>query len=563
MKYGWVLMAAVLVAINMGASRYHYRADLTEEKRYTLSAPTKQILRRLNERITITVLLEGEMPASFKKLSNSCKDLLQEFKDIGGGHIQFSFKKPAEGLDDSTKQYFYDSLASLGIRPYNIKAQVKAGEGQEERFVFPGAVVSAGDRVLGIDMLAGQSSVLDQSSINRSEATLEYKFINAIHKLTMDSVANVAYLLGNGETFTYNVYDLVENNLKKNYGFAFLPIDSVRSIPPVFSTLIIAKPTIRFTDQQKLKIDQFVMHGGKVLWMIDQLYAEIDSLQRSNSSFIAFDRGLNLEDLLFKYGVRINGDLVQDLTCDKLPSKVGDAGGKPQFELLPWPYFPLLSNYTNHPIAKNLDYVLAQFPNSIDTVKAPGIKKTILLATSDASRILGTPARVEWNTIQTEDDIRRFTGSNVPVAVLLEGKFNSLYSNRLSYDVLDSLNSIGRPYIPKADKEGKMIVIADGDLALNFVKQSEGPLQMGMNPYTQHKYANTEFVMNCLEYLTDNSGILETRAKDFTLRLLDKKKVDADKSTWVFLNLAVPVLLILLFGGIFNFMRKKKFSGKI
>jgi gliding-associated putative ABC transporter substrate-binding component GldG len=412
---------------------------------------------------------------------------------------------------------------------------------------------------MAVDLLSGQSSDLDESSINRVEATLEYKFAGSIQKITTDTVPFIGYLLGNGEVFSDKIDDLINKNLRKKFGFAFLPIDSVPVIPPVFSAIVIAKPVKPFTDEQKLKIDQYVMHGGKVMWMIDNLYAEMDSLQRAQNEFIAFDRGLNLEDLLFKYGVRINQDLVQDLTCDKIPSVVGDVGGKPQIQLLPWPYFPLLSNNSGNPITKNLDYILSQFPNSIDTVKATGIKKTFLLNTSNTSRILSTPAKVTWKSVQNEEDIKTFTSSYVPVAVLLEGKFNSLYNNRISNSQKESLSAANQPFISQNAYENKMIVIADGDIALNFVTQ-EGPLAMGTNPYTKYKYANSEFIMNCIEYLVDNSGILETRSKDVTLRLLDKKKLEEGKTKWQIINILGPLLLVFLFGILYQVLRKRKYQ---
>jgi gliding-associated putative ABC transporter substrate-binding component GldG len=301
------------------------------------------------------------------------------------------------------------------------------------------------------------------------------------------------------------------------------------------------------------------MNGGKVIWLVDQLYAEMDSLVRSESDFVAFDRGLNLNDLLFKYGVRINPDLVQDIKCDKLPQVVGNYGDKPQVELIPWPYFPLLSSYSGHPISKNLDDVLSIFPNSIDTVTAPGIKKTILLATSSASRALSTPAIVTLNSAKTREEVGQFTRKNIPVAVLLEGRFSSLYSNRLSRASADSLSSAGQPFRNNSVAENKMIVISDADIVSNVVTQKDGPLQMGENQFTQYRYANQDFVLNCIEYLTNPSGILETRAKDYTLRLLDPKRVDAYKTQWQIINIIIPVAMIVLFGVIYQLLRKRKY----
>jgi len=560
-KYGWIILLVILVLFNAVAASLHFRFDLTAEKRYTLSPPTKKLLRNLNETVKIQVLLDGDLPAGFKKLRNSTQEMLSEFKENGKQNLQIVFSKPGDGLSDSLRSQLQDSLTRLGIQPMNIKAQAKEGEGEDQRLLYPAALVTYKDRTLPVDLLAGQSSILDEASINRAEATLEYKLASTIRKITQDSIPLIGYLIGNGEPLSYNVFDLLENTLRKNYAFRILNIDSVAAVPPLFGAIIITKPSISFKDEQKLKIDQYIMHGGKVIWMIDNLYAEMDSLQRSQNEFIAFDRGLNIEDQLFKYGVRINLDLLQDLNCDGIPSVIGTVAGKPQMGIVPWPYFPLLGASSNHPVVKNLDYVVSQFPNTIDTVKANGINKTILLSSSGDARILTTPVKVSWNSVQNEEDKKTFTKHQVPVAVLLEGKFSSLFANRVSQVQKDSFAAYHLPFLPANEGDNKMIVIADGDIALNAVTQKDGPLPMGMNMYTRYQYANKEFIMNCIEYMTDNSGILETRGKDFTLRLLDKKKVEEEKAKWQFINMAVPVLLVLLFGLLYQYLRKRKYQG--
>ena len=559
-KSNWVYVLGLVILVNWLAGTWHNRIDLTAEKRYTLSAPTRLMLKNLQEPVTIEVFLDGEMPAGFKKLANTTRDMLQDFKELAKGNIRFIFRRPLESLNDTARAEFMDSLQRLGLNPMNVKAQAKEGEGNEERLLYPGALISSNGKVTAVDFLQGQSAENGINSLNNAEALLEYKLASGIHRVTQESIPVVGYLLGNGEPFTYNVFDLIEHNIKKNYGFSFVPIDSFQTIPPVFNALFVVKPTKKFSEAQKLKIDQFIMRGGKLIWLIDNLYAEMDSLQRSQNEFIAFDRGLNLEDQLFKYGVRINQDLVQDANCDKIPSVIGQVGGKPQIELLPWPYFPLLSSFSNHAIAKNLDYVLSEFPNSIDTVKAQGIKKTILLSSSDATKILQTPARVAWNFIQTKEDASSFTHPPVPIAVLLEGRFSSLFTNRISKAQMDSLDGIQLPFQSQCVSENKMIVISNAEIAMNSVSKSEGPLPMGMNPYTKYKFANSEFIMNSLEYLVDNSGIMEARAKDFTLRLLDKKKLEENKSTWQLLNIGLPIIVILLFGFIYQLIRNRKFQ---
>lgn len=549
----------IIVAINVLASLFHFRIDLTSEKRYTLSASTRKMLGNLREPVGITLFLAGDMPAGFKKLANSSGELLQQFKEVGGGNIYYNFQKPGAGLPDSLKGVFIDSLHRLGLNPINVKAQLKEGEGQEQQYIYPGALLTYGDRVLAVDLLQGQSAVNGIESLNKAEALLEYKLGAAIRDITRDTVPAIAYLIGNGEPLGYNVYDL-QNTLHTNYNFRILPIDTVATIPSQFNAVLIVKPTRPFTDAQKLKIDQYIMNGGKVMWMIDPVFAEYDSLQRSQNEFIAFDRGLNLEDQLFRYGVRINLDLVQDLTCDQLPSVIGTVGNKPQIELLPWPYFPLLTNTSGHPVAKNLDYVLSQFPGSIDTVKAAGIHKTVLLASSDASKVLASPAKVAWSFVRTQEDAATFTRSNIPVALLLEGKFSSLFANRLPTAAQDSLAAHGQPFRPSGI-ENKMIVVADGDIALNAVSEKSGPLPMGKNLYTGYQYANKEFVLNCIDYLTDNSGIMETRSKDYTLRLFDKKKLEEKKGQWQLINILLPVAAIILFTIIYQQTRKRRYQG--
>jgi len=562
-KIWWLILLIVLAGINYLASIAHARIDLTQEKRYTLSPATKNLLKGLHDKVSITVLLTGDMPAGFKKLSNSTQEMMQEFKELAGSNIQFKFEKPGEGLSDTAKEKLQLHLDSLGLKPTNVKVQVKAGESKEERLVYPGALVKYKDREVAVDLLQGQNMNGGVSSLNNAEALLEYKFARSIQKVTTDTVPAIGYLFGNGEPLNYNVYDLVDRTLKEEYRFGFVPIDSVPVIPQVFNALVIVKPTKSFSDQQKLKIDQYIMHGGKVIWLIDRLYAEMDSLMRSHSDFVAFDRNLNLDDLLFKYGVRINDNLVQDLQCDKIPLVVGNYGNQPQMQLVPWPYFPLLSGYSGHPIAKNLDNVLSIFPNSIDTIKN-NIHKTILLASSESSRIISTPAIVTLNSIKTEDDLKTFNQSFIPVAVLLEGRFSSLYTNRLSQATMDTLAGLYRqPFRAATEKESKMIVVSDADIVSNVVTANQGPLPMGFNQFTNYQYANKDFFLNCIQYLTDSSGILETRSKDFTLRLLDTKKTEEERNKWQLMNIGLPIVAVLLFGFIYQAVRKRKYQGKV
>jgi gliding-associated putative ABC transporter substrate-binding component GldG len=349
--------------------------------------------------------------------------------------------------------------------------------------------------------------------------------------------------------------------MRNNYRFGVVDLKNGHLDADTIKTLLIVKPSQPFTELEKLKIDQYIMQGGNVIWFVDKLYAEMDSLLRKQTDFVAFDKNLNLDDLLFKYGVRINGDLLQDLKCAKQPLVVGQMGDQPQIQRLPFPYYPLLNSPSTHPIAKNLDDVLAIFPGSVDTVKAQGIKKTILLASDTNSRTLSTPALVSLQSVKTEEDVRSFNKSYVPVAVLLEGKFTSLYANRLTAELRDSLNFYSnKPFVPNAIKEAKQVVVSDGDIVTNVVTESQGPLAMGMQQYENYQFANKEFLLNAVDYMVSTSGILEARGKDITLRLLDKQKLSEQKTVWQIINIALPILLLLLFGWIYQWKRKRNFA---
>lgn len=555
-----IVSLATVLLVNLIAYFIYGGIDLTSERRYTISKPTRELLASVEDPMTLTVFLDGDMPAGFKRLAGAAGDMANSFKSLSKGRFQVEFIRPGEGLDDSSKAFLFDSLQAMGINPTNVKAQLKKGEQLEETLLFPGAILSQGKRQMGIDFLEGQSSTNGIQSLNNAEALLEYKLAKAIVKIQQDTFPLIGYLTGNGEPLDFSVYDLIENIIRPQYGFQVLPIDSISFIPEIFKTIIIARPTIPFTTLQKLKIDQYVMRGGKVIWAIDNLYATMDSLQRSSGSFIAFDRSLNLDDQLFTYGVRINRNLVQDLECDKVPSVIGSMGDKPQIELLPWPYAPLLRNTSGHPIAHNLDYVLSSFPQSIDTIAAEGVHHEIILATSDYSRSLQSPAMVEWRSIKNEEDLRNFTVKNIPVVALSTGTFRSVFRNRLSDNQLDTMNLMGREYISSSKGNNQMMVFSDADILLNSVSDKDGPLKIGMNSYTREQFANRDFIGNCLFFLTGGEAIMEARAKTFQLRLLDKDKLENERTGWQALSVLSPFLFPILIGMLFPFMRKRKFA---
>ncbi|OJW58643.1 MAG: gliding motility-associated ABC transporter substrate-binding protein GldG [Sphingobacteriales bacterium 50-39] len=553
---------AVLVVLNLLAGHFHYRLDLTQEKRYTLSAPTKQMLRNLDDNIEVEFFLQGDLKAGIRKLSKSAQELLQEFNEYADGKIRVKVVDPLANLDDTTKMVMLDSLRRMGIQPKTQVAQAKKGEEQSQRVVLPGALLHYKNKVVPVDLLkgvqVGREGQPEEQLYTNAETLLEFKFGSAIDRITRKHEPAVGYVLGNGEPLDFTVYNLIQG-LRSNYRFGVVRLDSLLVIPPDYNALVIVKPTKKFTDREKLTLDQYVMHGGQIIWAVDRLYAEMDSLRQDRET-IAFDRGLELDDLFFKYGVRIQPDLVLDMQCASLNMVVGMNGDKPQLELIPWPYFPLLNGSLTHPISKNLDPVYAKFANSIDTVKAEGIQKTVLLQTSANSKTVSTPALITFESVKVASDPRAFTQHNIPVAMLLEGKFQSLFAGRVGAAVADSLaNVYKQPFLASAEKPGRVIVMADADIVMNDVSQ-RGPLAMGYNKDIPYQFANQDFVENCFEYLVNPSGILETRAKDFTLRLLDPAKVEQDRNFWQFINIGLPILLVIIGGYLYQLLRRKRYA---
>ncbi|HMI77575.1 MAG TPA: gliding motility-associated ABC transporter substrate-binding protein GldG, partial [Ferruginibacter sp.] len=449
--------------------------------------------------------------------------------------------------------------SALGFYPSNLTSQVKAG--QQQQNIYPVAFVHYKDGVMPVMIYQGKTKITTYSEINSAEAMLEFNFTNAIQKLSETNKPMVAYCVGNGEPEDVRTYDLVENVLKQDYNLQILNLQSAHFIPDTFKLVLVIKPDLAFSDEEKLKLDQYVMRGGRVLFFVDKLNAELDSLQTKKGEVVAYDRELGLNDMLFRYGVRINSDLVMDLQCDFLPF---DVSGNGQFELLPWNYFPVFQTKSDHVINRNIGFVSGRFVNSIDTVEAEGIKKTILLSSSPNSRNISTPALISTKENSQAPEDEKFKKANIPVAVLLEGKFRSPFSNRLSQAMNDSLQKYGGVFMSQCITDNKMIVVADGDMILNSVKENK-PIPMGMNPYTlgsqrEFRFANRDFLQNCLDYLINSSGLSEAKAKDYTLRLLDKKKVEEGRSTWQIINIAAPLLLVSLFGLVFQWTRKRKYT---
>jgi gliding-associated putative ABC transporter substrate-binding component GldG len=425
-----------------------------------------------------------------------------------------------------------------------------------------------------VNLYPAASGRISQDEINSAEALMEYQFANALSKLTQPKVPAIVYATGNGQPTDARIMDL-DQTMARDYRFA--PVDISRdTIPDIADVLMIVKPTLKFTEEENLRIDQFVMRGGKLLCFIDNLYAEQDSLAFKPET-VAFDRDLNLTQLFFRYGLRINTDLIMDLSCDRIPFVVGGTQENPQFAFLPWNYYPFLLP-SGSAFNRNMGYVSGRFVNSIDTIQVAGVRKTPLLVTSPNSRTISTPALISLNENKQVPEDEKFRRNAIPAAMLLEGRFTSLFRNRLPKSTADSLAAAGRPFL-QASPENKMIIVADGDIVLNELRPGGGPgappepLPMGWNRFTYGEYekqgeqgryfypaANRDFLLGCIEYLVNDPGISATKNKDIVLRLLDTKKVTAQRGTWQFVNIAIPVLLVLLAGWLYQQLRKRKYA---
>jgi len=554
----WIGLVAGLVIINFLASKIHYRFDLTEDRRYSITSTTKYLLKNLQEELTIDVFLKGDFPAEFRKLSSTTNEFLNVFREASGSKIRYRFISPLEEAGNGKS--WGDSLQSLGAAPINLNVQVKSGE--ENKIVFPYALLQYNDQTALVNLFESSKRNISPAELNNAEAMMEYQFVKSIDKMIDPVRPFIAYAVGNGEPVDARTYDL-QQVVGANYKLFTFDLKGQSFIPDTMKVLLVVKPAETFTDAEKLKIDQYIMRGGKVLWFIDNLHAEQDSLS-FKSELIAYDRNLNLQDLLFNYGVRINPDLLMDLQCDFMPFAVGGSASNAQYEFLHWNYYPLFESNNNHIINKNLGLVAGRFVNSIDTIEAEDIKKTFLLQSSLHSRVISTPALISPNENRNAPEDALFRKRGIPSAVLLEGRFTSFFRGRISRTQRDSLAPAGG-FVERNETENKMIVVADGDIVLNDVSAKQGPLPMGMNLYTvgsqyEYQFANRDFLLNCLEYLSSKNTVIQTRNKEIVLRLLDGKKVEAEKTKWQLINIALPILLIIVFGVLYQQVRRQRFA---
>ena len=540
-KIGFVLV--VLLLINYISSTVYKRFDLTEDNRYTLSNSTKSIVENIEEIITIKVYLQGDFPAEFKRLQTETKQHLEELKALNK-NIKFRFINPSEIAEE---------LINSGLEPSRL--QVQENSKLSEIIIFPWVIVSSKNSTENISLLKDIYSNSQDEQLESSIQNLEYAFANAIHKVTSKKSKKIAIIKGNGELSDIYIADFLQK-LNEYYFLAPFTLDSVANQPQKtlkdiseYDLIIVAKPTEKFTEEEKFTVDQFSMNGGKTLWLIDNVVAELDSLMQTGET-LAYPRDLGLTDLFFNYGVRINTDLITDLNSSEIPLATGNIGNKTQFSQFQWNYYPLLNSTNNHSINNNIEAVNAKFSNSIDTLKN-NIQKTILLQSSKLSKAVGTPSIISLKSITQQTNPSEFSNGEKPIAILLEGKFKSAYNDRVKPFNLETPKENG--------VETKMIVISDGDIIANEISKGK-PLELGINKWTNQRFGNKEFLLNTVNYLLDDTGLINIRSKTVKVDFLNKQKAFEETTKWQVINILFPLLILAAFGFIFNYFRKKKYQ---
>lgn len=502
------------------------------------------------------VYLTGkDLPAGIKILQEETRELLQEFRTNSKGKVTFHFFDINSIKNQQQREDFQTSLVKKGLKPTNL--EVKSASGYSEKLVFPGAMIKANGKEIPVQILENQFSVGAQGSLNNSISFLEYKVANAIQKIERSHPPKIAFLQGHGESGTEPLQGFLEALASQSFQLDKVELDKDKLLNNNIDILIIAKPQFALNDYEKFLIDQFIMAGGKTLWLLDNVICDLDSFKLA-PTIVAVPRDLNLDDLLFRYGVRSEHNLVLDLYCNQIPI-MEMIGGNPQPKLFPWVFYPIAINKKNHPIVKNLDPVAFKFASSLDTLNNPDVKKTILLSTSAYSRTQVTPFQIYLEGARQKPNPDLFNQKDIPLAVLLEGNFLSLYKNQFTADLQKLLAIQNVSFQPKSNFN-KMIVIADGDIATNDTDGKGVPLALGYDKYSGQLFANKDFLLNCVEYLIDDNNLIDARNREVKMRLLDKAKVLEQKSRWQLITFAGPLILILIFGLIYNYRRKAKYA---
>ena len=543
----------LLLVINIIGSFFFFRLDLTKDKRYTLSSTSLHIIEQVKNPLYIKVYMQGELPSEFKRLQLETRQMLEEFQGYNS-NIIFEFIDPLG--DEAASMDNIKELYRKGLTPINISVDDKGK--QSQAMVFPWAIAVYDNKEVNIPLLKNIMGASITDKIIGSVQHLEYSIADALHKITNDKQKKIAIIKGNGELHEAYIAKFLLQT-KESYHIGPFTLDSVAKQPlntltelKKYDLAIIAKPTEAFSESEKQVLDQYIINGGKTIWLIDQVVAEMDSLYSPTGSALAFPRDLNLNDFFFKYGVRIYPDLVKDEQGSPIKLASGEQGSATQFQEFNWKFAPQVYPESNHPIVKNLGGIKFDFANAIDTLKN-GIKKTVLLQSSPYSKRIGTPTEINLNSVNEESTPADYLNKgNIPLAVLLEGKFHSMFENRILAFDQNNFQAKGN--------SSKMVVISDGDIIKNQLDKNGMPVELGYDQRSGNLYDNKDFLMNCVNYVLDDTGLINIRSKDLDLPLLDKEKVYENYTNIQLLTIGLPIAILGVFGLLFTFLRKRKYS---
>jgi ABC-2 type transport system permease protein len=544
---------AVLLILGVLSNIVFTRFDFTKEKRYTLSPISRNMMDSLQQPVKVTVYLQGDFPGGMKRLQRATKDMLSDMQAYSHRKLQFEFADPLKGLNAQEQDQAIQGLKEKGLEPSYLS--VKTDDGLTQKLFIPGALISANGKDIPLNLLQKRIGLSDDEQLNNSIQNLEYGFSSVIKKAITGGKPQIGFTTGHNELNDLQLNDAMRS-LSDGYevgriDLKLIPFDSLKKIRLV----VIPKPDKPFTELEKFKLDQYIMQGGRVLWAIDQVSAELDSLRGHGGEQLAFAKQLNLDDQLFVYGVRINYDLIADMSCMQIPVSTGNVGGQAQIQLVPWLFYPIFIPMSKNPIVKNLDGISSEFASTIDILDVKDVNKTILLASSPFNKKVSAPHMLSLQAIEQEPNTKEFQGTPKAVAVLLEGKFTSGWKNRpLPADLTEKIKTLSQ------SKPTKMIVISDGDVFKNQIATDGSPYPLGFDHYTQQNFGNKNLLLNIADYMTDDSGLIALRNKEIQLRLLNRARIRNEKVFWQIINTTVPLLLVLIFAIFQHYMRKRKYA---
>lgn len=550
-----IIVIAALMILNIVGQYTFHRFDFTADKRFTLSEKTKSLLQKNEKPVIITVFLAGELPPAFKRLQAAVSDILADYQAYAKTEVKVVFVDPLAGLNQADQDTVINNLYESGIEATNLS--VKTESGLTQKLVFPMAMMESDGKEFPIKLFQNLDTRGNyEDNINRSIENLEYLFTSSLKKVLSGDNPRIGFSESNGELSDLQLADAI-HTLSSSYLVGRIDLNSIdKAGLDKLKMLIIAKPKKPFTETEKYKINYFVMNGGRVLWSIDQVNAELDSL-RGKSGQMAVNSNLNLDDMLFMYGARINYNIIADpANSAEIPVSTGIIGGQNQMQLVPWIYYPILLPDTAESVVKKLDGVKSEFPSTVDTIGVKGVKKSYILATSPYNKVYNLPKLFSLQMVSEQLDPRSFQSRPQHVSLMLEGNFPSVFAGR------PLPATITQPYtLESVSKPAKMIVIGDGDIFKNQVSEQNGtPFPLGFDRYSQRTFGNKALLLNIVDYFTDNDNLIALRNKEVKIRLLDKAKIKLEKTKWQFINVVAPLLLLIFFAIFQHYHRKYKYA---